>query len=68
MARGTSLSPDCIRRLVKLGASLGGGQRIIRDGLRVGEQVVVKGLQRVRPGAPVTFENAPDAPASVAAR
>ncbi len=56
------------QRPVKLGAALAGGQRIIRDGLRVGEQVVVKGLQRVRPGAPVSLEGAPEAPAGVAAR
>jgi hypothetical protein len=28
--------------------------RVIRDGLQVGETIVVNGLQRVRPGATVT--------------
>jgi RND family efflux transporter MFP subunit len=30
------------------------GLRVIRSGLEVGESIVVNGLQRVRPGAPVT--------------
>jgi membrane fusion protein, multidrug efflux system len=30
------------------------GLRVVRSGLAAGEQVVVNGLQRVRPGAPVT--------------
>ena len=30
------------------------GLRVVRDGLKVGEKIVVNGLQRVRPGAPVT--------------
>ncbi len=33
--------------------SLRDGRRVIRDGLRAGEKVVVSGLQRVRPGMPV---------------
>jgi RND family efflux transporter MFP subunit len=32
------------------------GQRIIRSGLAAGEKIVVNGLQRVRPGMPVTPE------------
>jgi multidrug efflux system membrane fusion protein len=40
-------------RPVKLGPS-SGGQRVVRQGLHAGEQVVVNGLQRVRPGMPVT--------------
>jgi len=30
------------------------GLRVVRSGLKVGEPVVVNGLQRIRPGAPVT--------------
>jgi RND family efflux transporter MFP subunit len=32
------------------------GQRVVREGLAVGEKVVVNGLQRVRPGTTVTPE------------
>jgi multidrug efflux system membrane fusion protein len=32
------------------------GMRVVRDGLKPGEKIVVNGLQRVRPGAPVTAE------------
>ncbi len=39
-------------REVKLG-SRAGGLRIVREGLKPGEVIVVNGLQRVRPGAPV---------------
>ena len=42
-------------RPVKLGP-MSEGKRIIRSGLKAGEQVVVNGLQRVRPGMPVTPE------------
>jgi RND family efflux transporter MFP subunit len=42
-------------REVKLGALID-GMRVIRDGLKPGELVVVDGLQRVRPGMPVTPE------------
>ncbi len=38
---------------VKLGPTIE-GKRIVRAGLRGGEQIVVNGLQRVRPGMPVT--------------
>jgi membrane fusion protein, multidrug efflux system len=38
---------------VRLGPSVG-GKRVIRSGLDAGERVVVAGLQRVRPGMPVT--------------
>ncbi|MBN8245863.1 MAG: efflux RND transporter periplasmic adaptor subunit [Verrucomicrobia bacterium] len=49
-------------RPVRLGASVGGG-RIVRDGLQSGDQVVVNGLMRVRPGMAVTpvREGAPGA-------
>jgi membrane fusion protein, multidrug efflux system len=40
-------------RPVKLGPAVG-GKRIIRSGLEGREMVVVNGLQRVRPGSPVT--------------
>ena len=44
-------------RPVKLGPGVN-GKRIVRAGLKPGEQVVVNGLQRVRPGMPVTPETA----------
>jgi RND family efflux transporter MFP subunit len=40
-------------RPVKLGPVIN-GKRIVRSGLKAGEQIVVNGLQRVRPGMPVT--------------
>ncbi|MFO1205029.1 MAG: efflux RND transporter periplasmic adaptor subunit [Burkholderiales bacterium] len=50
-------------REVKLGRIVD-GLRVIESGLKPGELVVVNGLQRVRPGAPVTPEQVPmDAPA-----
>lgn len=42
-------------RPVKLGPSVS-GKRIVRAGLNAGEQIVVNGLQRVRPGMAVTPE------------
>jgi multidrug efflux system membrane fusion protein len=44
-------------RPVKLGPAIN-GMRVVRSGLEPGEQVVVNGLQRVRPGMPVTPESA----------
>jgi RND family efflux transporter MFP subunit len=44
-------------RPVKLGPALD-GKRIIREGLKAGEQIVVNGQQRVRPGMPVTPQEA----------
>ncbi len=44
-------------RPVKIG-SLIDGNRVIAEGLRPGEQVVVNGASRVRPGMPVTPERA----------
>ncbi len=32
------------------------GLRVVRDGLKSGEKIIVNGLQRVRPGAPVTAQ------------
>ncbi|QJD92723.1 efflux RND transporter periplasmic adaptor subunit [Duganella dendranthematis] len=40
-------------RPVQLGQQVD-GLRIVRDGLKAGEKIVVNGLQRVKPGAPVT--------------
>jgi multidrug efflux pump subunit AcrA (membrane-fusion protein) len=34
------------------------GKRVVRTGLQPGEKIVVNGLQRVRPGMPVTPETA----------
>lgn len=42
-------------RAVRLGGQVE-GKRIVRDGLRPGERVVVNGLQRVRPGMIVAAE------------
>ncbi|WP_438482183.1 efflux RND transporter periplasmic adaptor subunit [Oleiharenicola lentus] len=48
-------------RAVKLGPLIE-GQRVVRDGLKPGERIIVNGLQRARPGMTVVAENA--APAS----
>ncbi len=45
-------------RPIQLGASLG-ELRVVRSGLKAGERVVVDGLQRVRPGAPVAPQVVP---------
>jgi membrane fusion protein, multidrug efflux system len=42
-------------RTVKLGGTTE-GKRIVRDGLKAGDQIVVNGLQRVRPGMTVAPE------------
>ena len=44
-------------RAVELGADID-GMRVINSGLAVGDQIVVNGLQRVRPGSPVKPETA----------
>jgi membrane fusion protein, multidrug efflux system len=44
-----------VYRTVKLGGAAE-GKRIVRDGLRAGDQIVVNGLQRVRPGMTVAPE------------
>jgi RND family efflux transporter MFP subunit len=44
-------------RTVQLGAEID-GKRVVRTGLRPGDQIVVNGLQRVRPGMTVTPEPA----------
>ena len=45
-------------RSVKLGP-LDDGLRIVREGLKPGEKIVVNGLQRVRPGAPIAAQTVP---------
>lgn len=42
-------------RPVKLGPMID-GLRVVREGVKPGEKIVVNGLQRVRPGAPVTAQ------------
>jgi multidrug efflux system membrane fusion protein len=59
-----AVSPDqtVAYRTVKLGPSIG-GKRVVRTGLQPGEQIIVNGLQRVRPGMTVAPEfAAADAP------
>jgi multidrug efflux system membrane fusion protein len=45
-------------RAVRLGPLID-GLRIVREGVKPGEKIVVNGLQRVRPGAPVTTQLVP---------
>jgi len=45
-------------REIKLGPVVD-GLRVVREGLKVGEKIVVKGLQRVRPGMPVAPQMMP---------
>jgi RND family efflux transporter MFP subunit len=54
-------------RAVGLG-SLINGMRVVQSGLRVGDEVVVNGLQRVRPGSPVTAERTPPQSTQTASR
>ena len=56
-------------RAVKLGPIVD-GLRVVREGLKAGEVIVVNGLQRVRPGMPVKGNKVPmepsrDAPVSI---
>ena len=54
-------------RAVKLGP-LDDNLRVVREGLKSGEKIVVNGLQRVRPGAPIAAQIVPMvAPAAAAA-
>jgi multidrug efflux system membrane fusion protein len=46
-------------REVRIGRLAEGGLRVIESGLKAGETIVVNGLQRVRPGAPVTPQTVP---------
>jgi len=41
-----------VYRAIKLGGTVD-GKRVVRDGLRPGDQIIVNGLQRVRPGMTV---------------
>jgi RND family efflux transporter MFP subunit len=41
------------------------GQRIVRSGLQVGDQIVVNGLERVRPGMPVVAQKESANPSAV---
>lgn len=50
-------------RPVKLGPSID-GMRVVRSGLKAGEEIVVNGLARVRPGMPVVAEKASATPAT----
>lgn len=45
-------------RPVKLGPTVD-GLRVVREGLKADEKIVVNGLQRVRPGAPITPQLVP---------
>lgn len=53
-------------RVVQLGP-LVDGLRVARSGLKPGERIVVNGLQRVRPGAPIAPEVVPMATAAASA-
>jgi membrane fusion protein, multidrug efflux system len=58
-------------REVTLGASVN-GLRVVKDGLKAGERIVVNGLQRVRPGSlvqpqPVNMDAKPEVQAVNAA-
>jgi RND family efflux transporter MFP subunit len=50
-----------VYRTVKLGGAVE-GKRVVRDGLQPGDQIVVNGLQRVRPGMTVAPEQIAAAP------
>jgi membrane fusion protein, multidrug efflux system len=51
-------------RMVQLGSTVG-SLKVVTSGLKAGERVVVDGLQRVRPGAPLAPKMVPmDAPAA----
>jgi len=43
-----------VYREVRLGASIGNGLRIVTDGLKDGDRVVIDGIQHIAPGAAVT--------------
>ncbi len=47
------------RRSVRLGSRAGDGLVVVQDGLKAGERVVVKGLQRARPGSVVAPSEEP---------
>jgi membrane fusion protein (multidrug efflux system) len=54
------------RRTVKIGTTVG-TDVVVRDGLAEGDMVIVDGLERVRPGAPVLAQPAPNATPAPAA-
>ncbi|MCD6034677.1 MAG: efflux system, rane fusion protein CmeA [Rickettsiales bacterium] len=43
-------------REIVLGSVVDGGLRVVREGLKPGEKIVVNGLQRVHPGQPISPE------------
>ena len=49
------------RRYTELGELQDDGMRVIRDGIAEGERFIIEGLQRARPGLPVTPKNAAEA-------
>jgi multidrug efflux system membrane fusion protein len=53
-------------REIKIGRAIG-ALRVVDSGLKVGEQIVIDGLQRVRPGSPVTPSVVEMAPADASA-
>jgi membrane fusion protein, multidrug efflux system len=53
-------------RSVTLGRQVDGQRRVIRDGLEEGEQVVVNGIARIRPGVQVKATPAPPAESATA--
>jgi RND family efflux transporter MFP subunit len=53
-------------RSVTLGRQVDGQRRVIRDGLEEGEQVVVNGIARIRPGVRVKATPAPPAESATA--
>jgi len=46
------------KRFVKLGPTQDDGLQVVTEGLKSGEWIVINGLQRVRPGQPVTPQRA----------
>ncbi len=55
-------------RTIQLGGSAGNGQRVVRTGVKPGDQIIVNGLQRVRPGMTVDPELSVSSSNAVAAR
>jgi RND family efflux transporter MFP subunit len=52
------------KRPVELGDRYEGGRILVTEGLEGGERIVIEGIQRARPGMPVTIREAAAAPAS----
>jgi RND family efflux transporter MFP subunit len=55
------------RRYAQLGALQDDGMRVIREGISAGEKHIIEGVQRARPGMPVTPKDAPPQGAAPAA-